>query len=157
MTMILKRIRDRQGSWFNLALKLRFEVLLTLCWTFLILVLFLAPVPLTLDGPSHVYGSQVLRQLIRHRPEFEAYFEYNSVLVPNWLSTIVLAALSSVMPVRMTTASMMTLVIAGLLAGLYSCVSGLSDATGSVRQRSQVLLVLTPLAISAFLTLAARV
>ena len=73
--------------------------------------------------------------------------------MPDWLGTAVLAVLASVMPGKMAMAAMMTLVSAGLLAGLYSCAAGLSDAKWSRQQRSQVLLILTPLAICEFLTL----
>jgi len=44
----------------------------------------------TVDGPSHVYNAQVLRELAKGTPEFTRVFAVNTRLNPNWLGHLVL-------------------------------------------------------------------
>jgi hypothetical protein len=70
------------------------------------------------------------------------------------MATVFLAVLASMMQAKTAIAVMMTLTAIALLGGLYSCAVALSDARWSLRHRSQILLILTPLAICIFLTVA---
>ena len=63
----------------------------------LLLYLYLfAPVTLTLDGYGHLYEGEALEWMLRGVPEVRSTFYYNSLLLPNWLCTLALAALSSI-------------------------------------------------------------
>jgi hypothetical protein len=48
----------------------------------------------TVDGPSHVYNAQVLRELAKGTQEFARVFAVNTRLNPNWLGHLVLMASS---------------------------------------------------------------
>jgi len=116
-----------------------------------ILYLFLfLPVTITLDGYSHLYGGQALRLMLGGQPEFHGAFSYNSVLVPNWLDALLLAGLSKILPNELALKLLIVLIGTALLSSLYFCV----DATLFRRpQRAQVLIVLLPFALNAYLTL----
>jgi len=70
------------------------------------------------------------------------------------MATVLLAVLASMMQAKTAIAVMMIVAAVALLAGLYSCTVALSDGKWSLRHRSQILLILTPLAICIFLTVA---
>src|ERR1035441_9850801 len=74
-----------------------YPVLLFALLVVLLLYLFLfLPITITLDGYSHLYGGQVLRLMLGGQPEVHSNFYYNSILVPNWLDALFLAALSNI-------------------------------------------------------------
>jgi hypothetical protein len=117
----------------------------------LVLYLFLfLPVTITLDGYSHLYGGQALKLMLRGEPQFHGAFSYNSILVPNWLGALSLAALCQILPSELALKLLIVLIGTALLSSLYFCI----DATLYQRpQRAQVLIVLLPFALNAFLTL----
>jgi hypothetical protein len=127
-----------------------YPVLLFVLLVVLLLYLFLfVPVTITLDGYSHLYGSQALRLMLGGQPEFHRTFSYNSILVPNWLSTLFLAALSIIVPNELALKLLMVLSVTALIYSLYFCI----DTTlYNYRQRAQALIVLLPFALNAFLT-----
>src|ERR1700693_4834060 len=74
-----------------------YPVLLFALLVVLLLYVFLvAPVTVTLDGYSHLYGGQVLRLMLGGQPEIHSNFSYNSILLPYSLDTLLLAALSTI-------------------------------------------------------------
>ena len=127
-----------------------YPVLLFVLLVVLLLYLFLfVPVTITLDGYSHLYGSQALRLMLAGQPDFHRIFSYNSILVPNWLSTLFLAALSNIVPNEVALKLLTMLTVTALVYSLYFCI----DTTQyNYRQRAQVLIVLLPFALNAFLT-----
>jgi hypothetical protein len=117
----------------------------------LILYLFLfLPVTITLDGYSHLYGAQALKLMLDGQPEFHGTFSYNSILVPNWLDGLLLAALSKILPNELALKLLIVLIGTALLSSLYFCI----DTTlFHGPQRAQMLIVLLPFVLNAFLTL----
>ncbi|MGA2717132.1 MAG: hypothetical protein ABSG41_28955 [Bryobacteraceae bacterium] len=117
----------------------------------LLLYLFLfPPVTITLDGYSHLYGGEALRLMLAGQPEVHNTFSYNSVLVPNWLSTLILVALSSIVSGELALKLLIVLIGTALVSSVYFCI----DASQYHRhQRAQVLIVLLPFALNAYLTL----
>ena len=110
----------------------------------------LSPVVVTLDGYSHLYGAETLRWMWSGQPEAHRYFSYNSLLLPNWLSSVLLAGLSVVVPGELALKLLAVLTCAALLSSLYYCV----DVTLYQRhQRAQVLIVLLPVALNVFMSL----
>jgi hypothetical protein len=116
---------------------------------FLLYVFFFAPASVTLDGYSHLYGAKVLSWMLEGYPEVHSYFSYNSLLLPNWLCALLLAALSSIVSNELALKILIVLSGMALLSSLYYCI----DATPYHRQqRAQVLIVLLPFASNAYLT-----
>ncbi len=113
-------------------------------------VFLFAPVTVTLDGYSLLYGAHTLRQMFHGQPEIQQYFSYNSFLIPNWLSTLTLAGFASVMPDELALKLLLVLSMTMLLASLFFCVD---TREYNSRQRAQVLIVLLPFAINGYLTL----
>jgi hypothetical protein len=128
-----------------------YPVLLFALLVVLLLYLFLfLPVTITLDGYSHLYGGQVLRLMLGGQPEVHSNFYYNSILVPNWLDALFLAALSNIVSNELALKLLIVLIGTALISSLYFCI----DATLYHRhQRAQVLIVLLPFALNAYLTL----
>ena len=125
-------------------------LLLALLTASLLYVFFFAPASVTLDGYSHLYEAKVLSWMLHSHPWVHRYFSYNSPLLPNWLCTLLLAALSSIVPDELALKILIVLSAVLLLFSLYYCV----DATQYCRQqRAQVLIILLPFALNAYLTL----
>jgi hypothetical protein len=84
------------------------------------------------------------------QPDFHSNFSYNSILLPNWLDSFFLAALSNIVSNELALKLLIVLIGMALASSLYFCI----DATLYHRhQRAQVLIVLLPFALNAFLTL----
>ena len=57
----------------------------------------------TLDGPSHLYNGNIIKELISgNHTEFGNLFSFNPVLVPNWISHFLFAIFSFVLPDYLT-------------------------------------------------------
>src|ERR1035437_291356 len=124
--------------------------LFALLVVFLLYVFLFAPVTVTLDGYSHLYTAKVLGEMLGGHPEVHGLFYYNSPLLPNWLCPLLLVALSNIVPNELALKLLIVLIGISLLSSLYFCI----DVTGYDRhQRAQVLIVLLPFALNAFLTL----
>ena len=69
-----------------------------------VLVLNLAPVFLvkffpSVDGPAHLYNSNILNQLLfTPGTPLSAYFMFNPAIVPNWFSSVILSAFNLILP-----------------------------------------------------------
>ncbi len=125
-------------------------VLFALLALVLVSVFLLAPITVTLDGYSHLYGANVLREMLGGNPEVHRYFSYNSLLLPNWICPLFLAALSSILPYELALKAQIVLLGILLLSSLYFCV----DVTPyQRRQRAQILILLLPFALNGFVTL----
>jgi hypothetical protein len=116
----------------------------------LLFVLLSAPVTVTLDGYSHLYGATALRWMLDGLPEARETFAYNSVFLPNWLSALALAALSSVLPHELALKLMVVSTGALFFAGLWFCIE---RGPYSPDQRVQILIILLPFALNAFVVL----
>jgi hypothetical protein len=135
----------RHSIWSRYAVPL-----LGLLIVLLLCIFVFARVTVTLDGYSHLYGARVLAWMLSGKPEVHSDFSHNSALIPNWLCALLLAALSSVFPSGLALKFLVILVVIALASGLYYCVDA---ARYGRRQRAQVLIVLLPFALNAFLTL----
>lgn len=128
-----------------------YPVLLFALLVALLLCLFLfAPVTVTLDGYGHLYGGEALRWMLSGQPEAHSNFSYNSLLLPNWLCAFLLAALSSIVPGELALRLLILLIGMALISSLYFCIDA---ALYQRHQRAQVLIVLLPFALNAYLTL----
>jgi hypothetical protein len=124
--------------------------LLAILVIFLLYVFFFAPVTLTLDGYSHLYGAKALGWMLAGQKEAHSYFSYNSFLLPNWLGGLLLTALSAIIPNELALKLLIVLVGIALIASLYFC---LNIALYPRHQRAEVLILLLPFGLNAFLTL----
>ena len=52
----------------------------------------------TLDGPSHLYNSNLIVNLLFNSEGLSSFFALNPELVPNWSGHFILAAFNSIMP-----------------------------------------------------------
>ncbi len=128
-----------------------YPVLLLALLIVVLLSLFLfAPVTVTLDGYSHLYGGEALRLMLGGQPDFHSNFSYNSILLPNWLDSLFLAALSNMVSNELALKLIIVLIVLALVSSLYFCID---SALYQRHQRAQVLIVLLPFALNAFLTL----
>lgn len=115
----------------------------------LLYVFFFAPVTVTLDGYSHLYGAKALSWMFGGQPEAHSNFSYNSPLVPNWLCALLLVALSNIVSNELALKLLIVLTGVALLSSLYFCIdTRLYDRN----QRAQVLIVLLPFALNSYLT-----
>ena len=129
----------------------RYPVLLLALLVALVLYLFLfAPVTITLDGYSHLYGGKMLKLMLGGQPEVHRSFSYNSLFVPNWIDALFLAALSTVVSSELALKLLIVLIWAALLSSLYFCIDVTQYRT---QQRAQVIIVLLPISLNAYLTL----
>jgi hypothetical protein len=80
--------------------KIKREPLLFWVMVFIgILPLLLSKYYLTLDGPSHLYNGNIIKELFLGRyPEFSNLFNFNPLLVPNWISHILFSLLKFIFP-----------------------------------------------------------
>ena len=137
---------SKKCSVWSLSPVLLFAFLIAL----LLYVFLFAPVTITLDGYSHLYLGEALRLMLGGQPQFHGAFSYNSILVPNWLDTLLLAALSAIFASELALKLQIVLIGTVLISSLYFCI----DATlYHRRQRAQILIVLLPFTLNAFLSL----
>jgi hypothetical protein len=116
--------------------------------------MLLAPVPLSLDGPSHLYSAVVMRHLFAGDAFYQQYFHFNSLLVPNWLGPLMTAIFTAHSSVRYGILTMNVAVIALTVGALYFVVQKSSAARPNVEQRFLALAIVMPVAVSAFLSMA---
>jgi hypothetical protein len=136
---------SKKHSVWSLYPVLLFALLVLLLYVFLV-----APLTVTLDGYSHLYGGEALRLMLGGQPEVHGSFSYNSILLPNWLCALLLAALSTIVSNELALKLLIVLIWIALISSLYFCV----EATLYHRhQRAQVLVVLLPFALNGYLTL----
>jgi hypothetical protein len=115
----------------------------------LLYVFFFAPVTVTLDGYSHLYGGKALSWMLGGQPEAHRNYSYNSPLLPNWLCALFLAVLSNIVSNELALKLLIVLTGMALLFSLYFCIDG---TLYNRHQRAQVLIVLLPFALNAYLT-----
>ncbi len=130
----------------RLAIFLAIAVALALAATILV-----APTPVSLDGPSHIYSALVLRHLIAGDPLSSRYFRLNSLLLPNWLAPALLALTVTHSSDRWNAGVMMTVVLALTIGALYFLVRRSSGEPRAKEHELFVVVALSPFAISAFL------
>src|ERR1035441_8148764 len=134
----------KHSIWSLYPLPLFALLAVLLLYTFLF-----SPVTVTLDGYSHLYTAKVLNEMLAGHPEVHRYFYYNSPLLPNWLCPLLLVALSNIFPNELALKLLIVLIGTALLSSLYFCI----DVSGYPRhQRAQVLIILLPFAVNAFVT-----
>jgi len=109
-----------------------------------------APTTVTLDGYSHLYGGKALGWMLGGHSDVHNAFFYNSILLPNWICPLFLAALSTVVSNELALRLLIVLIGTALLLSLYSCIDA---AQYHPRQRAQLLIILLPFALNAYLTL----
>lgn len=68
----------------------------------------------TVDGPAHLYNSQIIKELLFNKSTpFNSYYEFNKVLVPNWLDHFILAFFSTFVPLLWVQKLILVLIILG--------------------------------------------
>lgn len=69
----------------------------------------------TLDGPAHLYNSNLLQTLLfRSDPVIDTYFKINTTPVPNWFVQVLLPLFNFIMPAQWAEKILLLLYIAGL-------------------------------------------
>jgi hypothetical protein len=115
-----------------------------------VLYCFLSPsITLTLDGYSHLFSANILKEMLSGNPDVHTIFDYNSPLIPNWLVAILLAALSNIFPAELALKLLVVLIWSTVLVSLYFC---LNVSAMKRYQQAQVLMILLPFSLNAFLT-----
>lgn len=73
-------------------------------------VLLLSPFP-TIDGPVHLYNSNLINELLRGNSLVAAFFEFNNSPEPNWLSHIILSVGNFLLPALWTEKLILLLIL----------------------------------------------
>jgi hypothetical protein len=115
--------------------------------------MILAPVPLSLDGPSHLNTALVIRHLFADNALFQEHFRFASALTPNWLASVIAAVIAIPASARWSLTVMNTFVILLSVLALYFLVKRSGIPPPSREHRFYVLTILMPLAVNGFLTL----
>jgi len=98
-----KKVFSSFGFWFYF---------LVLVNTFPILFFQFYP---TLDGPAHLYNSNLLRQILLNDNQLiNSFFALNPELVPNWTGSGLLILLSSVFPATLAEKVLQLVIISGI-------------------------------------------
>jgi hypothetical protein len=105
-----------------------FQKLFWLLAALIVVAQFRAPFALTLDGYSHLYQASVLGELWAGDAAFAAHFNTASPWLPNWLSTLLLAAIVKAIGLPWALAIFQL----GLLAAFYF---GLRSAAGIAQRQ----------------------
>lgn len=119
----------------------------------LLAAMVVAPVPLSLDGPSHIYSAVVMRHLFVGDALYREYFQFGSLLIPNWLASVITAVIAMPGGSRWTIVVMNVLVILLTVVALYFVVRRSGGALKCSEHRFYVLTILMPLAVNVFLIL----
>lgn len=110
-----------------------------------------APIPLSLDGPSHIYSAVVMRHLFAGDALYRKYFHFGSPLIPNWLASVLAAVIALPGGSRWSIAVMNALVILLTTVALYFVARRSGGALQRPEHRFYVLTILMPLAVNAYL------
>jgi len=108
----------------------------------------IAPVPLSLDGPSHVYSGAAIRYWLTGDSLYRQYFDVNSLLTPNWLGTALLALTTIPAVSRWTVVAMNITCIVFVGGALCVLIVRTGSALESGERRFHTLAAITPLAVS---------
>ena len=73
----------------------------------------------TLDGPSHLYNSNLIVNLLFNSEGLTPFYAFNPELVPNWSGHFILVLFSSILPSYM--AEKILLLISSLMASNTAC------------------------------------
>jgi hypothetical protein len=134
------RFHDR---WFTRVLAISIALAL-------IGAILLAPVPISLDGASHIYSALVIRHLVERDPLFSRYFQLNSLLIPNWLASAILALTATASSDTWSMGFITLATIALMFAALYFLVKRAGDKPDTSDHELYILTALAPLAASSF-------
>lgn len=67
-----------------------------------------------MDGPAHLYNSNILGQLFKGESELSRFFSVNSLLLPNWTGHFILAFFNLFLPAWLAEKVMLVLYISGI-------------------------------------------
>lgn len=91
-------------------------------------VIFLPCYP-TLDGPSHLYNSYLLRQILFSGNYLaDRFFVLNTEIIPNWTASGLLSLLGSVFPVFIAEKILQLIIVTGVPLGFYYLVKKLHQS-----------------------------
>jgi hypothetical protein len=77
----------------------------------------------TNDGPSHLYNSILLKNLLINNNEFiSKYYVFNSLLIPNWTGQILITALSTFLPINISEKVLLIFYVVGFAYGYRNLV-----------------------------------
>jgi hypothetical protein len=115
--------------------------------------MLLAPIPLSLDGPSHIYGALVMRHLFAGETIYRQNFQFTSLLIPNWLTSLIAAviAMPEAAPWSILVMNGLTILLIGM--GLLSLIRRCGNEPKTPEQRYYLYTILTPLAMNVFVIL----
>lgn len=79
-----------------------------------------------MDGPAHLYNSNVLGQLFVGEPEWSRFFSINSFILPNWTGHFILALFNLFLPAWLAEKMLLIFYIAGIAFSFRLLVSVLN-------------------------------
>lgn len=80
----------------------------------------------SMDGPAHLYNSNVLGQILQGETELSRFFSINSFVLPNWTGHFILAAFNLFLPAWLAEKVLLIFYIAGIAFSFRLLVSALN-------------------------------
>jgi hypothetical protein len=101
----------------------------TLLWVGSILnvvFLWVMPIYVTMDGPSHLYNAYIFNDLLYGDGFYSDYFIINAAIYPNWTGSILLAILVAVFPALLAEKIWLTLLMVAFMYTSYLVIKRLA-------------------------------
>lgn len=80
----------------------------------------------SMDGPAHLYNSNILLQLIKGNNIFTEFYNLNTLPLPNWISQVILFSLNGLLPAWMAEKLLIIIYIAGMALSFRYLVKALN-------------------------------
>ena len=119
----------------------------------LLVTMVMAPVPVSLDGPSHVYSAVVIRHLLAGDRLYLESFQFSSPFIPNWLASVVAAGIALPGVTRWSIVVMNAIIIFFMAMALYYLIRRSGSTLRTPEHRYYILTILMPLASNVFVIL----
>ena len=68
----------------------------------------------SMDGPAHLYNSNILNHLIRGNTTLSEFYSINTVPIPNWTSHFLLSIFHIVLPAWLAEKALLVLYVSGM-------------------------------------------
>ena len=82
----------------------------------------------SMDGPAHLYNSNIIHNLIKGNPALHEFYTLNPLLVPNWISHFVLSVFRFVLPAWLAEKVLLILYVSGMAFSFRYLIKELSPA-----------------------------
>jgi hypothetical protein len=102
----------------------------------------------TLDGPAHLYNVELIRELLAGNESITAYYELQTIIVPNWLGHMLLLLFGSVLSANWAEKMMLLLYFISLPLGFRYFLRKFKMRTIGIAQPSLAVYLIFPLSYS---------